>query len=296
MKITDIKLEKLLPLFMQQQKDDVTIAQHLNPIIRETGEKIKLCSEWGHISELPEEFIDALAWELDVDWYYPKADLGIDVKRELVANADEVHKELGTKAAVKRVVEDIFGNGTVTEWFEFEGTPGTFKVQTREPLTNDNIARFMKTIGQVKNTRSHLIEVTCLIVINLDDEDVVLEDIIQQYGDIDIYTILKLTYTLDWRDLEQIDLSGVHIKLALPFFYTRHLDGSFYLDGECDLTGGQRIGESVAVASRFALETEESVPLITLTKKGTGAWFLDGSVTLNGAKNLDTYYKKEVIV
>lgn len=151
-------------------------------------------------------------------------------------------------------------------------------------------------------------------------------------------------FIFDWRDLEQIDLSGVHIKLALPFFYTRHLDGSFYLDGECDLTGGQRIGESVAVASRFALEnaqgisiyptvnmplkfdesvseaigillgaenggdfdmgviipveteTEESVPLITMTKKGAGAWFLDGSVTLNGAKNLDTYYEKEVIV
>ena len=153
----------------------------------------------------------------------------------------------------------------------------------------------------------------------------------------------QTNFIFDWRDLEKINLTKLGIKVGLPFFYTRMLDGSFDLDGTYDLSGGQRVGLGVDVGTKFGfenttgislwqkilmplkltesitegialllgietsggfdfggtvgcgVETGEDIPLITMTKKGTGAWFLDGSVTLNGAKNLDTIYEKEVI-
>ena len=204
MRLKDCKMEMLLPLFMQQQADDVAIARTLDPVIKDMADKIRLCSDWGVIDELPEDFLDALAWELDIDWFAPKSDRTIDVKRELIKNADEVHKHLGTKAAVESVARDIFGNGTVEEWFEYNGDPGTFKLWTGMQLTNDNVARFMKTVGQVKNARSHLTDVTCRVVTDLDGPDVDHGEIIDHYGETDIYNQFWYTTTMDYTNIESI--------------------------------------------------------------------------------------------
>lgn len=204
MRLKDCKMEMLLPLFMQQQADDVAIARTLDPVIKDMADKIRLCSDWGVIDELPEEFLDALAWELDIDWFAPKSDRTIDVKRELIKNADEVHKHLGTKAAVESVARDIFGNGTVEEWFEYNGTPGTFKLWVGVQLTNDNIKRFMKTVGQVKNARSHLTDLTCRIITDLDGPDVDHEEIIDHYGETDIFNEFWYMTVFDESYLETI--------------------------------------------------------------------------------------------
>lgn len=127
MKLTDCRFEKLLPLFMRGEADDVAIARTLDPLIHEIGEKVRLCSDWGVVDDLPEEFLDALAWELDIDWYDKSAD--IEVKRALIKSADKVHAHHGTKAAVAQVVSDYYGEAEVKEWFEYlGGAPGHFKV------------------------------------------------------------------------------------------------------------------------------------------------------------------------
>ena len=204
MRLSDCRMEKLLPLFMRQEPDDVAAARTLDPLIHEIASKIILCSDWGVIDDLPEEFLDALAWELDIDWFNPKADKTIEVKRELVKNADEVHRHLGTKAAVESVAKDIWGEGTVEEWFEFNGTPGTFKLWIGVQLTNDNVKRFMKTVGQVKNARSHLTDLTCRIVTDLDGPDIDPSEIIDHYDDTDIYNEFWYMTTIDMTNIESI--------------------------------------------------------------------------------------------
>lgn len=126
MRLTDCELRKLLPLFMRQEKDDLALASGIDQVIRYIGENITLCSDWGVIDRLPEEFLDELAWELDIEWYDKSAD--IDVKRSLVKNADIVHSKNGTKAAIVRVVSDYYDNAIVEEWFEYGGAPGHFRV------------------------------------------------------------------------------------------------------------------------------------------------------------------------
>lgn len=126
MRLRDCEFEKLLPLFMRNQADDRAMARALNDTIRDIGEKVALCSDWGMIDMLPEDYLDALAWELDIDWYDKTA--SIDVKRALVKSSDIVHAHNGTKAAVARVVADFYGEAEVKEWFEYGGDPGHFKV------------------------------------------------------------------------------------------------------------------------------------------------------------------------
>lgn len=126
MRLTDCKFERLLPLFMRNEADDVAFARTLDPLIKEIGDKVRLCSDWGVVDDLPEEFLDALAWELDIDWYDKAAD--IEVKRALIKSADKVHAHHGTKSAVTQVVKDFYGDAEVKEWFEYGGEPGHFKV------------------------------------------------------------------------------------------------------------------------------------------------------------------------
>jgi phage tail P2-like protein len=126
MKLTDCKFERLLPLFMRGEADDLAFARTLDPTIREIGEKVRLCSDWGVVDDLPEEFLDALAWELDAEWYDKTAE--IEVKRALIKSADKVHAHHGTKSAVAQVVADYYGEAVVMEWFEYGGEPGHFKV------------------------------------------------------------------------------------------------------------------------------------------------------------------------
>jgi hypothetical protein len=53
----------------------------------------------------------------------------------------------------------VFGQGEVVEWFDFEEepkTPGTFDIVTNARMTEDISERFLSIIQRVKNTRSHL--------------------------------------------------------------------------------------------------------------------------------------------
>jgi len=130
MRLADCQIEKLLPLFMREEADNIALARALDPVVRDFGNKIKWCSDFENIDHLPEPFLDALASELGIDWYKRTAD--IDVKRELVRNSDLVHRTLGTKYAVEQVVADYYGDAKVVEWWEYDGEPGHFKISVSE--------------------------------------------------------------------------------------------------------------------------------------------------------------------
>lgn len=149
MRLTDCEIEKLLPLFMRAELDNIAIAKTLDEVIRYIGENITLCSDWGVIDFLPEDFLDALAWELDIEWYDKSAD--IDVKRSLIKSSDKVHAHNGTKAAVLKVVEDYYGGGIIEEWFEYGGDPGHFKISvTSEDMHITVPEEFIALVNKIK--------------------------------------------------------------------------------------------------------------------------------------------------
>ena len=133
---------------MREEADDVALADALDPIIRKIGQLLPLCSDWESIDELPEEFLDALAKELDIDWY--KASGTVEAKRNLVQNSDLVHMHIGTKAAVEMVVKDYYGGAEVLEWFEYGGQPGHFKISvedgTSEIIYPEELAALVKKV------------------------------------------------------------------------------------------------------------------------------------------------------
>lgn len=165
MKLKDIEFIRLMPQFMRDDGAVQGLSSAIDKIIPQVVEPIMRLSTWDCIDQLSEAELDELAWELNILWYDTGADIG--VKRELVKNSDFVYSRLGTKAAVENVINTYFGEGYIEEWFEYDGSPGHFKVYSSNPtLTQDRIVEFLNLLGKVKRASAKLDE----IVITLSGE------------------------------------------------------------------------------------------------------------------------------
>lgn len=155
MKLRDIEFIQLLPQFMRDDDAVKGLAAAIDNIIPGLSESVSRLSTWDHIDELPENELDALAWELNIQWYDTGADIA--VKRELVQNSDNVYRHLGTKWAVENVINTYFGDGYIEEWFEYEGTPGHFRVYSTNPtLNNERLTEFLNILEKVKRASAKL--------------------------------------------------------------------------------------------------------------------------------------------
>lgn len=110
-----------------------------------------------NIDKQPSEVVDALAYHYHVDFY--DASMPLDIRRDLVKNHNEWHRIKGTPAAVERIIQTVFGDGYLVEWFEREGMePYTFEVHTSNAkAAEEEYKRFKKAVNAVKNVRSHMV-------------------------------------------------------------------------------------------------------------------------------------------
>ena len=109
------------------------------------------------IDELPERILDVLAVELRTPYY--QEDMDVATKRNIIKRTLLWHTKAGTPSAVAELIEIVFGEGSVVEWFDYEEppyTPGTFDIITNAQMTEEMLAYFLQIIRRVKNTRSHI--------------------------------------------------------------------------------------------------------------------------------------------
>lgn len=165
--LKNVDLLTLQTRYMQQDPTTKALCAALTPLLQDLAEKVKLCLVLPNVDTLPEEILDELAYELHVEWY--DANASTEVKRSLIKNSDKVHKYLGTPYAVEQVVQDYFGDGTVKEWFEYEGDPYNFRVVTsNSAVTGDLANQFAKAVDKVKRKSTRLEQVIMLMSAGMD--------------------------------------------------------------------------------------------------------------------------------
>ncbi len=106
----------------------------------------------------PVALLPWLAWALSVDYWnpvWPDA-----TKRKVIAASFDVHRVKGTIGALERALESLqFDAVDVSEWFDFDGDPYTFRVDVElssRGLTTSEAADIAAVIGRAKNVRSWL--------------------------------------------------------------------------------------------------------------------------------------------
>lgn len=110
---------------------------------------------YSMVDALGHDVLDALAVDLYVQHYDRTFDL--DTKRRLIKFALQYWSTAGTVAATEKVARLIFGEADITEWFEYAGHPGCFKIAISDTrLTDADVLRFKAAAEQNKRLSAWL--------------------------------------------------------------------------------------------------------------------------------------------
>lgn len=151
MKLENINLETLLPLFMRQDAFDEAAAEAANTALQTLAEEIAKLSTFDALEKLSTQELDELASELNVLWY--NKDFSEQSKRKLLAESDLVYMRLGTVKAVSDALSAVFGKSTVEEFYSYEGgRPHYFRVRVENPseLSATNEVLILSMLDKVK--------------------------------------------------------------------------------------------------------------------------------------------------
>lgn len=109
----------------------------------------------------PVDLLPYLAWALSVDrWdkYWPA-----ERKIAAIQRSYWLHRRKGTRAAVRRVIEDMGFSATFAEWFDVGDEPGTFRLEVdvnEVGLTPKTLDELNRLIGDAKPVSRHLAQLT----------------------------------------------------------------------------------------------------------------------------------------
>lgn len=153
--LSAVSLLDLLPPNLASDHTIFAAAKAIDAEHQSTTALIAELSIFDRLDSLSPEEADELAWQYHVD-FYDQA-LPIERRRELVKNSFKWHKIKGTPAAVEELIETVFGDGQVTEWFEYGGEPYMFKViSSNTDITDAQAQQFIAALNTVKRESAHL--------------------------------------------------------------------------------------------------------------------------------------------
>ncbi|MFK3708469.1 phage tail protein I [Klebsiella sp. NPDC088457] len=109
----------------------------------------------------PVDLLPYLAWALSVDRW----DKSWPAERKIAAiqRSYWLHRRKGTRAAVRRVIEDMGFSATFAEWFDVGDEPGTFRLEVDVNdvgLTPKTLDELNRLIGDAKPVSRHLAQLT----------------------------------------------------------------------------------------------------------------------------------------
>lgn len=152
----EVDITRLVPAFILADKNGYALAKAIESMLRD------MCGivQGGldtilDIDKMPEWRLDEMAQEMNIGWYDAETD--IDSKRQQLKIAQEYTGRLGTPAAMISAIRAVFGEGVLSEWFEYGGEPYHYNITTtNNTALTDNRARFLKLVEIVGNVRSVL--------------------------------------------------------------------------------------------------------------------------------------------
>lgn len=124
--LEDARIIDGLPSIVAEQGWAETISEALENVHKTTLLYAKNSQIYTAIDTLPEELLDVLAVNWKIDWYDPS--FSIDRKRRVIETAIEIRRIMGTVRAVRLQADSINPGTYLEEWFEYLGTPGTYRL------------------------------------------------------------------------------------------------------------------------------------------------------------------------
>ena len=134
----------------------------------------KLCAysdaarTYAAIATMPERLLDYMAVELRTPSY--NRSYSIATKRALVENSILFYTQMGTPAAVNRIIETIFETGYIEEWYEYDGDPHHFRAYVGDggEVGPGELEEFRRVLSSVKRLSSWLDDIITITAMDPD--------------------------------------------------------------------------------------------------------------------------------
>lgn len=157
-KLNEATILQLLPPNFRREPHDIALS---TAIRKEFQDLLKLSDQvlvYPVVSNLQDELLNQLAKQFNIQGY--DETLALEKKRNLVQNALFFYIKAGTKQAVEEKIAGIFGDAELVEWFEENGEPFTFSIETSNAMANTIMERQCRlAVTSTKNARSHLSDI-----------------------------------------------------------------------------------------------------------------------------------------
>ena len=154
-----LRLAEILPASISSDENIQNATAAIQPHLDDVTAAIAQIEILPRIDELPESILRMLAWENGIystEWQLAK---NVESKRQLVKDSFELNKRRGTRWAVERVFEVLEIPAELSEWFEYDGDPYTFRINVldvgEDGITGEQIKLIKKLVNEYKPLRSH---------------------------------------------------------------------------------------------------------------------------------------------
>lgn len=134
----------------------------------------KLCAysdaarTYAAISTMPEWLLDYMAVELRTPSY--DENYSLNTKRALIQGSLLFYTQMGTPAAVNRIIETIFETGYIEEWYEYDGDPHHFRAYVGDggEVGPGELEEFRRVLSSVKRLSSWLDDIITITAMDPD--------------------------------------------------------------------------------------------------------------------------------
>ena len=156
----DSEIKEILPDVLSTQPEVRAISYAINMALRRLLTYCKSTGVYSSIDELGEEVLDLLAIEFDALYY--DMSLPLANKRKIIKDTLPQYLRSGTVGAVEDLITTIFGGGEIEEWFDYEGTPGHFRLfvditdSADNPVSEMDETAMEEKLERVKKYSQHL--------------------------------------------------------------------------------------------------------------------------------------------
>ena len=134
----------------------------------------KLCAysdaarTYAAIATMPEWLLDYMAVELRTPSY--DENYSLKTKRALIQGSLLFYTQMGTPAAVNRIIETIFETGYIEEWYEYDGEPHHFRAYVGDggEVGPGALEEFRRVLSSVKRLSSWLDDIITITAMDPD--------------------------------------------------------------------------------------------------------------------------------
>lgn len=151
----DSSIADVLPAVLKEMPEVKALGYSIKMGMQRMLRYAENTSVYAEVQKAPEYVLDALAIDLNTQFYSDKLD--VETKRKIIAGTLSWYMRSGTPAAINELIEAVFGDGEVQEWYEYGGQPFEFRVSTNASGTEIDAATrayFLKVLKNIKPERS----------------------------------------------------------------------------------------------------------------------------------------------